>query len=200
MSNSPTRSGLNALMKQSKSKGFTLIELFLALLIVGVIATTAVPSFSGFVERQRLAGQAAAISSTLSIARGEAVTRLTTVSVCWNQTNAAVTVDGFSLLPGQMAVIVDRTPAEVTAGTPAAVIRDIAFSDDGLFIDDTDADDCVSFNPSGRFDTSSATGGSLTFGICKESGETVDSKAVILNATGRASTVDNKSGATINCS
>ncbi|MFQ3246024.1 MAG: type IV fimbrial biogenesis protein FimT [Arenicella sp.] len=187
-------------MKQQKSDGFTLIELFLALLIVGVIATTAVPSFSGFVERQRLAGQAEAISSTLSTARAEALTRLATVSVCWNQTNAAVTVDGFSLQPGQMAVIVDRTPAEVTAGTAAVVVRDIAFSDDGLFIDDTEVDDCVSFLPSGRFDTNSTVIDPLTFGICKESGETADSKAVVLNATGRASTVDNKSGAAINCS
>lgn len=178
-------------MKQQRSDGFTLIELFLALLIVGVIATTAVPSFSGFVERQRLAGQAEAISSTLSTARAEALTRLAVIEVCWNQTNAAITRNSFAIRPGQMVVMTDVDPA--------VVIRDIAFSDDGLFIDDSDADDCVSFNPSGRFDTATATGGTLIFGICKESGETADSKAVVLNATGRASTVDNKSGTPSNC-
>jgi prepilin-type N-terminal cleavage/methylation domain-containing protein len=190
--NSQTRSGLNALMKQQKSDGFTLIELFLALLIVGVIATTAVPSFSGFLERQRLAGQAEAISSTLSIARAEALTRLEAIEVCWNQTNAAITRRSYSIMPGQMVIM--------TGSDPAVVIRDIAFSDDGLFIDDTEVDDCVSFLPSGRFDTNSTVIDPLTFGICKESGETADSKAVVLNATGRASTVDNKSGAAINCS
>ena len=192
MSNLQTRRRLNALINQTKSKGFTLTELFLALLIVGVIATTAVPSFTGFVERQRVAAQAAAISSTLSTARAEAMTRLEDVEVCWNQTNAAITRRSFSIGPGQMAIL--------TIDDPAAVIRDIAFSDDGLFIDDTDADDCVSFNASGRFDITTATGGALTFGICKESGNTKDSKGVTMNATGRASTVENVSGATIDCS
>jgi type IV fimbrial biogenesis protein FimT len=178
-------------MKQQKSDGFTLIELFLALLIVGVIATTAVPSFSGFVERQRLAAQAEAVSSTLSTARTEALTRLAVMEVCWNQTNAAITRNSFSIRPGQLVIMTNVDPAEV--------IRDIAFSDNGLFIDDNDSDDCVSFLPSGRFDSNSTDSGSLIFGICKESGETIDSKAVVMNATGRASTVDNYSTGSISC-
>ena len=160
--------------------------------LLGTIAAIAVPYFSGFIERQKLAAQAAAISTSLSTARAEAITRLEDVEVCWNQTNAAITRNSFSIMPGQMVVMTDVDPAEV--------IRDIAFADDGLFINDTDADDCVSINPSGRFDTATATGGTLTFGICKEPGDTIDSKAVVMNATGRASTVDNKSGSASNCS
>ncbi len=178
-------------MKHHKSSGFTLIELFLAVLILGVVVAGAVPAFSGFMERQRISAQAEAVSSTLSTARSEAVTRLTTVDVCWNQTNAAVTLRGFSLEPGKMAILI---------GDPAEVIRDFAFSDGELFVDDSDADDCVSFLPSGRFDVTTATKGVLRFGVCKELGETADSKAVVLNATGRASTVKNSAGAIINCS
>ncbi len=179
-------------MKQQKSNGFTLIELSLVLFIMALVATAAIPSFSSFMERQKVAAQAAAISSTLSIARAEALTRLEEVMVCWNQTNAAITQRSFTLRPGQMAVM--------TTDDPAEVIRDIPFSDDGLFIDDTEVDDCVSFLPSGRLDTNTTVIDPLAFGICKEADETAGSKAVIMNATGRASTVDNDTGGTINCS
>ena len=178
-------------MKTFRQAGFTIIELFVAVALLGVIVTMAAPSFAGFVERQRLSAQAEIISVTLSTARAEALSRLATVNVCWNQTASVVTVNTFDVQPGQMVVLI---------GNPAEVIRDVALSDDGIFIDDTDNDDCVSFNASGRFNTASATGGSLVFGVCKESGVTADSKGVVLNATGRASTVDNSDGSVINCS
>jgi prepilin-type N-terminal cleavage/methylation domain-containing protein len=179
-------------MNQHKSNGFTLIELFITLLVLAVVVTLAVPPFADFLERQRLSAQAEAISSTLSTARAESMTRVEDIEVCWNQTNAAITRRSFVLRPGQMAIL--------SLDSPAEVMRDIAFSDEGLFIDDNDANDCVTFSPSGRFDTTTATFGFLTFGICKESGDTTDSKGVVLNATGRASTADNSDGDIINCS
>ncbi|MFT6406934.1 MAG: type IV fimbrial biogenesis protein FimT, partial [Arenicella sp.] len=56
-------------MNQHKSNGFTLIELFITLLVLAVVVTLAVPPFADFLERQRLSAQAEAISSTLSTAR-----------------------------------------------------------------------------------------------------------------------------------
>ena len=178
-------------MKTVRQAGFTIIELFVAVALLGVIVTMAAPSFASFVERQRISAQAEIISVTLSTARAEAMSRLATVNVCWNQTSGVVTVNSFDMQPGQMVVLI---------GNPAEVIRDVSLSDDGIFIDDTDLDDCVSFNSSGRFNTASATGGVLAFGVCKESGVATDSKGVVLNATGRASTVNNSDGSVINCS
>lgn len=178
-------------MKQYKCNGFTLTELLIALLVLAIISVSAIPSFAGFIERQKLAAQAEAINSTLRVARTEALTRLAAVEVCWNQTNAAIIHRSFSLGPGQMAIL--------TFDTPADVIRDIAFSDQGLFIDDTESDDCVTFSASGRLEIATVTDVPLAFGICKAFDDTTESKGVTMNATGRALTMDNSSGSISNC-
>ena len=158
---------------------------------MATLVVIAAPSFAEFLERQRIAADAETISGALSTARSEALTRLDTVDVCWNTSNTAVTVRGVSINPEVMAVLSGPSPAEL--------IKSVDFVSDGLFIDDSDADNCVSFDANGRLITTTATGGALAFGVCKESGETTSSKGVMLSATGRASTGKNDGGGIINC-
>jgi Tfp pilus assembly protein FimT len=177
-------------MKTYQKDGFTIIELVVSVAFLGVITVLAAPSFAGFLERQRVATQSEVISTMLNTARSESVARLLNVDVCWNTGAAAVDVRGYSVGAGQIAVLV---------GNPAQSIRDVELSDDGLFIDDNDDNDCVTFLPSGRFDTVSASSGNLVFGVCKSNGDTVDSRGIVLNATGRPSTVNNDGAAVIDC-
>ncbi len=55
--------------------GFTIVELMIAVLIVSVLATTALPSFSEFIKRGQVRTAAESVQNALQIARGEAVRR-----------------------------------------------------------------------------------------------------------------------------
>ncbi|MEM7303996.1 MAG: GspH/FimT family pseudopilin [Pseudomonadota bacterium] len=63
-------------------KGFTIIELMIALALVGVFITMGVPAFSGLMERNQLTTGINTFVSSLSIARSEAIKRNQRVSLC----------------------------------------------------------------------------------------------------------------------
>jgi type IV fimbrial biogenesis protein FimT len=56
-------------------RGFTLVELLVALAIVGIILTVAAPSFRSMIEMKRLRGIHAQVITDMNYARSEAVTR-----------------------------------------------------------------------------------------------------------------------------
>ncbi len=65
-----------------KQCGFSLIELIVALSIIAILMTTAVPSFFAMIQRDQLTTQANDFISTLSFARAEAASRGTRIVVC----------------------------------------------------------------------------------------------------------------------
>lgn len=66
-------------MNTNGNKGFTLLELLIAMTILAIIITLAVPSMSGFTANQRLIGAAEQVHAHLQQARSEAVARNTPV-------------------------------------------------------------------------------------------------------------------------
>jgi type IV fimbrial biogenesis protein FimT len=63
-------------------RGFTLVETFVAVAILAVIAFITTPSFVAWHVRDQVDARARALFSTLSYARGEAVSRGARVTVC----------------------------------------------------------------------------------------------------------------------
>jgi type IV fimbrial biogenesis protein FimT len=64
------------------SAAFTLIELFVVLVVVGILSLIAFPSFEPFILNQRISGQANDLVTDLSLARSEAIKRAAPVTVC----------------------------------------------------------------------------------------------------------------------
>ena len=69
-------------MKIQKNKGFTLIELMIAVSILSIIMMVGVPSFSSSINKNSVAATVNDIQTSLNQARSEAVTRGVTVTVC----------------------------------------------------------------------------------------------------------------------
>lgn len=60
-------------MKMYLQRGFTIIELMITILLLGVMLTIAVPSFSSVFKQNRLAAQTNSILSSLNYARGQTI-------------------------------------------------------------------------------------------------------------------------------
>ncbi len=63
-------------------RGFTLMELMVAMALLAIIATLAVPAMGDFIQRNRLSSQVNGLVASLSMARNHAVTRRREVVVC----------------------------------------------------------------------------------------------------------------------
>jgi type IV fimbrial biogenesis protein FimT len=62
--------------------GFTLIELMVTVVVIGVLAMVAAPAMTAMVNGSRINGQTEELVTSLQLARGEAVRRNTRVTVC----------------------------------------------------------------------------------------------------------------------
>jgi prepilin-type N-terminal cleavage/methylation domain-containing protein len=88
-------------------RAFTIIELLIAVAIVAVVLTIAVPSFNQFILRQRLKGINAQLITDLQLARSEAVSRGTIGRVVFDSNASLTCYSIFVLKPGLAPVRCD---------------------------------------------------------------------------------------------
>lgn len=94
-----------------QARGFTLAELLIVVVILGIVAAAAVPMFSSFLAAQKLEVAAEEVANLLRLAESEA-----------RRTGGYVLVDGASN-PGRLALYVSNSNGDAppTAGTAAIV-------------------------------------------------------------------------------
>ena len=76
-------------MMNKSIKGFTLIELMVALVVLSILTSVGVPSFSKMIKNSRQSATYNALISDLSFARSEAVKRSNVVVVCARNTDTS---------------------------------------------------------------------------------------------------------------
>jgi len=174
-----------------KSFGFTLIELIATVLVLAIIVGLAVPSLSTFIQRQQIGSSSQAISSIFSLARSEALSRVSNISVCWvPATGVANIVSGFTVQPGQMSVL--TVP---NGGANAIEIRSVQYDSGGLAITDNEgAGACVQYTAQGRINASTlATPNTpLLFRVCMIGGLEDGSENITIQTAGRPVVIDNE--------
>lgn len=67
---------------KSKQKGFNLAEMMTTLAITSILSATAVPAFDGIIERSQLDAAKSEMSSSLALARSEAISRNLNTAIC----------------------------------------------------------------------------------------------------------------------
>lgn len=144
-----TNQGPKAKVSRSapRAAGYTLIELMVVIIIIGVVSAIALPNFQAMTNGNRLTSGANEVVATLQIARLEAIRRNTRVVVCsstdgtscsgannWGRMIAFVDTDRDGVVDVGEEVVRDTTvpePAVVNA-SGAVTSHRISFRPDGV--------------------------------------------------------------------
>ena len=73
-------------IRVKNQQGVTLIELMVAVIIMGILASIAVPSFNTFLKNSRLTTQINYLVTAINLTRSEAIKRNSSVTVCKSNT------------------------------------------------------------------------------------------------------------------
>lgn len=84
-------------MSRKYTAGFTLIELMLTLIILGIFASIALPSFSRLIENNRVKAASDEFHALLLSARSDAVTKRSTITISqssstWNSGSRSIEI------------------------------------------------------------------------------------------------------------
>lgn len=120
-----------------QNRGFTIVELMIAIALMGIIAVIAIPSMTNFAIRQRVSSQANEMMLSLAFARAEAIKRNTEIRLLPVTDSAAGWQDGWCVGPismttcthaNRLKVFEAKSDVSVSsddfAGTPLTFKRD----------------------------------------------------------------------------
>ena len=168
--------GFHQLTRSSiRYRGFTLIELLVTLAIVAIVAVIAAPSLQNFVLNNRIRTQATALTTSLVLARTEAINRSTRVVTC---PGSASGCNGTQWESGWV-VFVDTNNDAVLDVDEIQLELHVALDGNNTLRGTTDVGDYVSFDYDGRAQSG-------TFVLCDQRGFGDHALAINVLATGRS--------------
>jgi type IV fimbrial biogenesis protein FimT len=163
-------------MKKHGQNGFTLYELLITVLIVGIVLTVGIPNLSGFTRNSRITGTTNDLHGSFLLARSEAARAKNSVTICASaDPTGAALCDGGSFADGWIIFLDgdNGTPADAERNAANEnVIKAFPPVDDAISIN-TDGATYFSFSPSGLGQAIGAGAALQTAMICDDRGNIV---------------------------
>lgn len=105
--------------RHNNDRGFSMIELMIVIVIVGIMTSLAAPQFGKTYQRMKLKGAARDLSSDFRMARSQAISGKDQVGLYFDQATRTVTIfkdiinpTAFEMESGDSVLAVDTLPAE----------------------------------------------------------------------------------------
>lgn len=165
-----------------REKGFTLIELIVAVAVVAIALGLAAPSYQMFVVSSRMSGSVNELQGAIAYARSEAVKKQTTVTMCSSADGAACAntaqwTNGWLIFTDRdNDAVVGAADTIVRVGNPqegGSSVRLAGFNY-GAGV--------IQFNAEGMLRGGNAVAGSII--VCPNDNDVQDAKAVVLYTSG----------------
>ena len=171
-----------------KQSGFTLIELMIAIAILGIVVSLGIPSFAKLIAENRVSGVTNEFNAALQVARSEAVRRGTAVSIR--------SVGGAETFQGGWNVFAETATSSGSTGsfeTGDTYIREaksvggtttISRTNSSWVVDTSDSTRMYfAFNSRGA----SNSGNAAYFKICDSSNTSIKGRGLSINVVGKIS-------------
>ena len=110
-------------MKTTKQHGFTIYELLITTLVVGIVLTIGVPNFSAFTQNARMSGTANDLHSSFQLARSEAARSKSNITICASNNAMLEAASCGGTLAEGWIVFVDLNGDLIRAGAGENVLR-----------------------------------------------------------------------------
>ena len=110
-------------MDKRHQDGFTLYELMITLLIIGVILTFGVPNFNDFTRNSQLTGTANDLHGSFQVARSEAARAKANITICASTNALAVNANCSGTFADGWIVFIDLNGDIDRAGAGENVLR-----------------------------------------------------------------------------
>ncbi|MDX1593878.1 MAG: GspH/FimT family pseudopilin [Gammaproteobacteria bacterium] len=131
--------------------GFTLVELMIVVVVLAVIATVAIPNLRTIIQKSEIKDTSGAITSSMMLARTEAVTQGRSITVCITSSTSCSTSgtweEGWIVLEPTTNTVIRRVPAQAEAVgvTVSDAVGRVIYSRDGAAdFQEVDGDDITS--------------------------------------------------------
>ncbi len=172
-------------MNTHSLRGFTVIELMVTLVVVAVLLTLGVPSFSNTIEQNKLSTQINSLISTLQYARSESVKTGKRITVCKSNTGTSC-VTGTAGYESGWIVFEDDSPADGDLDAGEQLLKVHQAMDPNLTLRGNNRfENFISYLPTGGIANADPNADQDHFVLCKGS-DIAKSRAVYVITSGRA--------------
>ena len=176
-------------------RGFTLVEMLMALTVGGVLTALTVPAMTGMLNTQKSTSAVNALFTSLNLARSEAIKRNARAVLCKTADGVSCTTHG-GWEQGWI-VFHDANNNAVLDPGEQVVLQQGAVSAGIRLTGNLPVANYVSYSASGTAKLTSGAFQAGTFTVCPATASSSDVRQIVLSGTGRART---QKGLATNCS